>query len=270
MAANLAQFHPKWGFSVKILKWKVFLEGHRFLTVDCMGTMEVSSKKLDLNAYVNGTKPTKNREQCHFIRIGVLAVDSPRKIEMQKDSDGLMIVTPPRLNGLRIKQQSFRQCVGQSKWNYLLEKEEDDDTDADDEDNEAAIDKDDDDDSYTDDDDDNVSSTTMSIKKRKYNIITSSGDGDTSKSDMAKSYPHLSQALGGGDDGFDPTDPSVRRSMHSLLRELNDVLSTRPLVVLSLSRPLAVSSCRLVVASPPITLSSRPLLVLSLRRPLIV
>jgi len=62
LAANLAQFHPKWGFSIKILKWKVFLEGHRFLTVNCMGTMEVSSKKLDLNAYVNGTKPTKNRE----------------------------------------------------------------------------------------------------------------------------------------------------------------------------------------------------------------
>jgi hypothetical protein len=116
--------------------------------------------------------------------------------------------------------------VEQFKWNYVLEKEEDDDTDADDEDNEAAIDKDDDDDSYTDDDDDNVSSTTMSIKKRKYDIITSSGDGDTSKPDMAKSYPHLSQALGGGDDGFDPVDPSVRRSMHSLLRELNDLLST--------------------------------------------
>jgi hypothetical protein len=137
-----------------------------------------------------------------------------------------MIVTPPRLNGFRIKQQSFRQCVEQFKWNYVLEKEEDDDTDADDEDNEAAIDKDDDDDSYTDDDDDNVSSTTMSIKKRKYDIITSSGDGDTSRPDMAKSYPHLSQALGGGDDGFDPVDPSVRRSMHSLLRELNDLLST--------------------------------------------
>ena len=51
-----------------------------------------------------------------------------------------MIVTPPRLNGLRIKQQSFRQCVEQSNWNYLLEKEEeggkdDDDADNNDEDN---------------------------------------------------------------------------------------------------------------------------------------
>jgi hypothetical protein len=72
VAANLAQFHPKWGFSIKILKWNLFLEGHQFLTIYCTGTMEVSSKKLDLNAYVNGTKPTKNREKCHFIRIGVL------------------------------------------------------------------------------------------------------------------------------------------------------------------------------------------------------
>jgi hypothetical protein len=54
---------------------------------------------------------------------------------MQKDSDGLMIVTPPRLNGLRIKQQSFRQCAEQSKWNYLLEKEEEGGKDDDDADN---------------------------------------------------------------------------------------------------------------------------------------
>ena len=121
----------------------------------------------------------------------------------------------------------------QFKWNYVLEKEEDNDIDADDEDNKAVVNKDDDDDSYTDDDDDNVSSTTMSIKKRKYDIITSSGDNNTSKSDMAKSYPHLSHALGGGDDGFDPTDQSVRRSMHSLLRELNDLLSTEYLLDVS-------------------------------------
>jgi len=112
VAANLAQFHPEWGFSIKILKWKLFLEGHQFLTINCMGTMEVSSKKLDLNAYVNGTKPTKNREKCHFIRIGVLKASSHRKIEMQKDPhDGRMITTPPRLSGLRIQQSSFRRLI---------------------------------------------------------------------------------------------------------------------------------------------------------------
>jgi hypothetical protein len=229
VAAQLAHFHKKWGFSIKKLKWKLFIEGHRFTTTDCTatsnGTFEIDAKTMDLTSFINGVSPV-HRVRSHFIRIGRLDANSPRKIELQKYSDGRMIVTPPRLNGFRIKQQSFRQCVEQFKWNYLLEKEEDDDTDADDEDNAAAIDKDDDDDSYTDNDDDNVSSTTMSIKKRKYDIITSSGDGDTSKPDMAKSYPHLSQALGGGDDGFDPVDPSVRRSMHSLLRELNDLLST--------------------------------------------
>ena len=84
VAAKLAQFHPKWGFSIKILKWKVFLKGHRFLTVNCMGTMEVSSKKLDLNTYVKETKPTKNREQCHFIRIGILHQNYPRKLWRQQ------------------------------------------------------------------------------------------------------------------------------------------------------------------------------------------
>ncbi len=46
------------------------IEGHQFLTINCMGTIEISSKMLDLDAYVNRTKPTKNREKCHFIRIG--------------------------------------------------------------------------------------------------------------------------------------------------------------------------------------------------------
>jgi hypothetical protein len=87
-----------------------------------MGTMEVSSKKLDLNAYVNGTKPTKNREKCHSIWIGVLYADSPRKIEMQKYGDGRLIVNPPRSNGLRIKQQSFRNLMEPFVWNTFLRK----------------------------------------------------------------------------------------------------------------------------------------------------
>jgi hypothetical protein len=88
-------------------------------------------------------KPPKHRMKVNFIRIGVLHANFPRKIEMQKGSDGLMIVTPPRLNGLRIKQQSFRQCVEQCKWNYLLEKE---DKDGEDDEDDSEDDKDDSDD----------------------------------------------------------------------------------------------------------------------------
>ena len=44
---------------------------------------------------------------------------------------------------------------------------------------------------------------------------------------MAPPYPFLSKALGVEDGGcFNPTDPSVQKSMRSLLRELNALLST--------------------------------------------
>ena len=164
VAADLALFHKRFGFSIKPMKWKVFLEGHRFTTINCDRTFEVDDKKVDLNALMKG-KPPKHRMKVNFIRIGVLYDNSPRKIEMQKDSDGLMIVTPPRLNGLRLKQQSFRQCVEQSKWNYLLEKEdEDDEDDKDDgEDDKDGID--------VDKEDNATSSPTTSNKKRKHNAI---------------------------------------------------------------------------------------------------
>ena len=52
------------------------------------------------------------------------------------------------------------------------------------------------------------------------------GDDDMMANlNMAKSYPYLSRALG-GEDGFDPTNPSVKRSMRELLKELNELLST--------------------------------------------
>jgi hypothetical protein len=118
VAANLAHFHQKRGFSIKISKWKLFLEGHQFATTNCMGTVEVDAKKLDLNACINGVSP-KHREQVYFIQIGVLTVHSPRKIEMQKDSDGRMMVIPPGLNGLLLRQQSLRKLMDPFLWNYV-------------------------------------------------------------------------------------------------------------------------------------------------------
>jgi hypothetical protein len=91
---------------------------------------------MDLSAFINGT-PIQHSCAVHMIRIGILETYSPRKVENQKDSDGQMIITPPQLNGLWIKQQSFRQCMKQFKWNYLFEggedyKEDDDYNDNDD------------------------------------------------------------------------------------------------------------------------------------------
>ena len=188
-----------------VLKWKVFLEGYLFSTIncDCDGTFEVDRKKMDIDAFIQGESANK-RKDIAFIRNGVLHAKSPRKIEMQKDSDGLMIVTPPQLNGLRIKQQSFRQCVEQSKWNYLLEKKEEGGKDDDDKDNNDEDDDKGDDDDSDDNDEVNARSPSPSNKKRKYNTITPGVDDDMAKSDMAKAksemakpYPHLVQALGG-------------------------------------------------------------------------
>jgi hypothetical protein len=108
------------------MKWKVFLEGYLFSTINCDGTFEVDTKKMDIDAFIQGESP-KKRKDITFIWIGVLHAKSPRKIEMQKDSDGQLIVIPPRLNGLRIKQQSFRQFTLQYNWNYILDNNADED-----------------------------------------------------------------------------------------------------------------------------------------------
>jgi hypothetical protein len=128
VAANLAHFHTKWGFSVKKRKWGLFIEGHRFSSRHCMGIFEIDSKTIDLNSFINGMSPV-HRVRRQFIRIGIINDYSPRKIEMQKYSDGRLIVTPPRLNGLRIKQHSFRKLMEPFVWNYILEKDLDEEDD---------------------------------------------------------------------------------------------------------------------------------------------
>ncbi len=225
MALDLANIHKRWGFSMKLMKWKVFLEGHLFSTINCDATFAVDTKKMDIDAFFQGESP-KKRNNITFIRIGVLHANSPRKIEMQKDSDGQTIVTPPQLNELRIKQQAFRHCVEQLKWNYLLEKEDEGDKDDNDENN-NNVDNENDNDNTDDDVLINASSTTTSNNEGKYNTITPGGDNNMSKFNMAKSYPHLSRALGMGEDGFDPINPSIQKSMHSLLSEINNLLNTK-------------------------------------------
>ncbi len=48
VAASLAHFHKRWGFSIKMTKLKLFLEWHLFTTNNCDGTLEVDEKKVDL------------------------------------------------------------------------------------------------------------------------------------------------------------------------------------------------------------------------------
>ena len=80
VAADLAHFYKRWGFSIKMMKWRLFLKGHRFTTINCVCTFEVDVKKVDLNAFIEGESP-KHREKVNFIRIGLLKASSHRKVE---------------------------------------------------------------------------------------------------------------------------------------------------------------------------------------------
>jgi hypothetical protein len=72
VAADLAHIDKRWGFSIKMMKWKLFLEGHWFTAINCEGTFEVDVKKVDLNAFIQG-ESAKHREMVNFI----LVVASP-------------------------------------------------------------------------------------------------------------------------------------------------------------------------------------------------
>ena len=50
MALDLARMDKQWGFSIMVIKWKVFPEGYLFSTIncDCNGTFDVDRKKMDI------------------------------------------------------------------------------------------------------------------------------------------------------------------------------------------------------------------------------
>ena len=78
----------------------------RFVINDCL--IEFEQKKIDLDAYINGTPPSQlKRRKFYVVRIGNKSEDSPNKIEEQIGRDKRLITAPPRLNGLALKTQSF-------------------------------------------------------------------------------------------------------------------------------------------------------------------
>ena len=85
-AANLAHYHPKWGFTILVGRWKMFIKGHHFYTSKSTGSFEMDTKKLDINSRIL-ERSAKHRVRVHVIQIGVSTDLSPQKNEMQKYSD---------------------------------------------------------------------------------------------------------------------------------------------------------------------------------------
>ena len=68
IVAGLASY-TRFGFQIKAGAWRKFLGGSRFVIDNC--AIEFEQKKIDLDAYINGTPPSqiKRRKFC-VVRIG--------------------------------------------------------------------------------------------------------------------------------------------------------------------------------------------------------
>jgi hypothetical protein len=136
------------------------------------------------------------------------------------------------LNEPRIKQQSILRIVEPFIWNFIVENDDKDDKD-DDKDEEDLDQKSTSAPSHSLGSPPAAGTTAISFakssmssnKKRKLNKGTSNND-DNNDNDVETMYPHLSHALGGENDGFDMTNPSVLKSMLALLTELTHIFST--------------------------------------------
>ena len=139
---------------------------------------------------------------------------------MQKDSDGRMITTPPRLNGLRLRQHSFWSLMDPFVWNYVLDNGLDEVKEVEDlssDDNESVVSS----------PEILVNSEVSAPSSVAGSIITPVKSVTPVDNHTSTMYPHLSQALGDENGYFYPADPAVKKSIRGLLNELNNLLSTK-------------------------------------------
>ncbi len=188
-AANLAHY-TKSGFTIKPKEWKMFLDGHDFAVVEGIDECKVwlDKKKLCIEKMIDRMQPGTKRSEFYVLQIGVVDEVSPQKFEWQIDEQRELIMAPPRMNSLRMEQQSFRKLVKPFIWNYIVENKLDEDEDDDDDDDE---------------DDNNDLTTVVAItllpmgrKKHKLNDIDPSVTLPDDN-DVERLYPYLSRALGG-------------------------------------------------------------------------
>ena len=93
-------------------EWGIFLGGHHFWLSEC--NIELDKKKFDIDAMINGTTASQdNRRPFYAVRIGVMSLHLPSKIELQKDTrNGLLITTPPTFEWTRNKKTIITKNSG--------------------------------------------------------------------------------------------------------------------------------------------------------------
>ena len=85
----------KSGFIMKPNERGIFLGGHHSRLSEC--NIELDKKMFDIDAMINETTASRdNRRPFYAVWICVMSLQSPSKIELQKDTrNGLLITTPP-------------------------------------------------------------------------------------------------------------------------------------------------------------------------------
>ena len=63
IVASLASY-MRFGFQIKADAWRKFLGGHRFVADDC--PIELDIKKINLDAYINGTPPSQLKRKGFY------------------------------------------------------------------------------------------------------------------------------------------------------------------------------------------------------------
>jgi hypothetical protein len=93
IVAGLASY-TRFGFQIKAGAWRKFLGGRWFVIDNC--AIEFKQKKIDLDAYINGTPPSRlQRRKLYVVRIGNKSEQqSHNKIKEQIGRDGRLITTP--------------------------------------------------------------------------------------------------------------------------------------------------------------------------------
>ena len=117
--------YTRFCFKIKPTAWRKFLGRHRLAVDDCV--IKLEQKKIDIDAIINGTAPSRsNSGGFYVVRIGIKTEESPNRIEDQRGRDGQLITAPPRMNLLRITQQSFQIIVDQYLWQYTINNDDGD------------------------------------------------------------------------------------------------------------------------------------------------
>jgi hypothetical protein len=68
IVAGLASY-TRFGIQIKADAWRNFLGGRRFVADDC--PIEFEQKKFDLDAYINGTPPSRLQRRTFYVAVAV-------------------------------------------------------------------------------------------------------------------------------------------------------------------------------------------------------